>query len=197
MQGRVVVKKPKELRRLFRFEQVDILIAMGMASLINGAMLIMAASTFFVQGMTHVGTIEEAFKTLQPLLGNAAQYVFGISLLAAGLSSASVGTMAGQVIMAGFLHIEIPVWVRRLVTMIPSLVVIAVGLDPSRTLVISQVMLSFGLPFAVIPLVMFTSNKKIMGVLVNRKITTVLASGVAVIILSLNVYLLYSTFFGG
>jgi len=197
MQGRVVVKKPRELSRLFRFEQIDILIAMGMASLINGAMLIMAASTFFVQGMTHVGTIEEAFKTLQPLLGNAAQYVFAISLLASGLSSASVGTMAGQVIMAGFLHIEIPVWVRRLVTMIPSLVVIAVGLDPSRTLVISQVMLSFGLPFAVIPLILFTSNKKIMGVLVNRKFTTVLASGVAAVILVLNVYLLYSTFFGG
>jgi len=197
MQGRVVVKKPKELRRLFRFEQIDILIAMGMASLINGAMLIMAASTFFVQGMTNVGTIEEAFRTLQPLLGPAAQYVFAISLLASGLSSASVGTMAGQVIMAGFLHIEIPVWVRRLVTMIPSLVVIALGLDPSRTLVISQVTLSFGLAFAVIPLVIFTSNKKIMGVLVNRKFTTILASGVAAVILLLNVYLLYSTFFGG
>ena len=197
MQGRVVVKKPQEMKRLFRFEQIDILIAMGMASLINGAMLIMAASTFHTQGMTQVGTLQEAYRTLEPLLGKAAQYVFGISLLASGLSSASVGTMAGQVIMAGFLHWEIPVWVRRLVTMVPSMIVIAVGLDPSRTLVISQVMLSFGLPFAVIPLVMFTSRKKIMGVLVNRRITTILASGVAGIILALNVYLLYSTFFGG
>lgn len=197
MQGRVVVKKPKELKRLFRFEQIDILIAMGVASLINSAMLIMAASTFHTQGLTNVGTIEEAFKTLQPLLGNAAQYVFAVSLLASGLSSASVGTMAGQVIMAGFLHKEIPVWVRRLVTMVPSLIVIALGLDPSRTLVISQVLLSFGLPFAVIPLIIFTSKKEIMGVLVNRKITTILASGVAAIILALNVYLLYSTFIGG
>jgi manganese transport protein len=197
MQGRVVVKKPQEMKRLFRFEQIDILIAMGMASLINSAMLIMAASTFHTQGMTQIGTLQEAYRTLEPLLGKAAQYVFGISLLASGLSSASVGTMAGQVIMAGFLHWEIPVWVRRLVTMVPSMIVIAVGLDPSRTLVISQVLLSFGLPFAVIPLVMFTSRKKIMGVLVNRRFTTILASGVAGIILALNVYLLYSTFFGG
>ncbi len=197
MQGRVVVKKPKELKRLFHYEQIDILIAMGAASLINGAMLIMAAATFHTQGMANVGTIEEAYKTLQPLLGNAAQFVFGISLLASGLSSASVGTMAGQVIMAGFLHVEIPVWVRRLVTMVPSLIVIALGLDPSRTLVISQVTLSFGLPFAVIPLVIFTSKKEIMGVLVNRRITTLLASVVAGIIIILNVYLLYTIFFGG
>lgn len=197
MQGRVVVKKPKELKRLFHYEQIDILIAMGAASLINGAMLIMAAATFYTQGMSNVGTIEEAYKTLQPLLGNAAQFVFGISLLASGLSSASVGTMAGQVIMAGFLHVEIPVWVRRLVTMVPSLIVIALGLDPSRTLVISQVTLSFGLPFAVIPLVIFTSKKEIMGVLVNRKFTTLLASAIAGIILLLNGYLLYTIFFGG
>jgi Mn2+ and Fe2+ transporters of the NRAMP family len=140
MQGRVVVKKPKEMRRLFHFEQIDILIAMGMASLINGAMLVMAASTFHAQGMTHIGTLEQAFITLQPLMGKASQYVFGISLLASGLSSASVGTMAGQVIMAGFLHWEIPVWIRRMVTMVPSMIVIAVGLDPTRTLVISQVL---------------------------------------------------------
>ncbi|MEN6572650.1 MAG: Nramp family divalent metal transporter [Anaerolineaceae bacterium] len=197
MQGRVVVKKPKEMRRLFHFEQIDILIAMGMASLINGAMLVMAASTFHAQGMTHIGTLEQAFITLQPLMGKASQYVFGISLLASGLSSASVGTMAGQVIMAGFLHWEIPVWIRRMVTMVPSMIVIAVGLDPTRTLVISQVLLSFGLPFAVIPLVMFTSKKEIMGVLVNRKFTTYLAWGVTLVILVLNLYLLYSTFFGG
>ncbi|HBF40586.1 MAG TPA: divalent metal cation transporter [Anaerolineaceae bacterium] len=197
MQGRVVVKKPKEMKRLFHFEQIDILIAMGMASLINGAMLIMAASSFHLEGMTHIGTLEQAYITLQPLMGKASQFVFGLSLLASGLSSASVGTMAGQVIMAGFLHWEIPVWIRRLVTMVPSMIVIAIGLDPSQTLVISQVLLSFGLPFAVIPLVIFTSKKEIMGVLVNRKVTTFLASGVAAIILALNVYLLYSTFFGG
>lgn len=196
MQGRVVVKKPEQQKRLFRYELVDVLIAMGMASLINSAMLIMAASSFHAQGMTHVGTIEVAYKTLEPLLGKASQSIFAISLLASGLSSASVGTMAGQVIMQGFLHVEIPVWVRRLVTMIPSMIVISIGLDPSRTLVISQVLLSFGLPFAVIPLVLFTSSKKVMGKLVNRKLTTIFASTAAAIILVLNVYLLYSIIFG-
>jgi manganese transport protein len=197
MQGRVKVKKPEQLKRLFKFELVDVLIAMGIASLVNSAMLIMAASTFHSQGLTNVGSIQEAYKTLEPLLGRASQSVFAISLLASGLSSASVGTMAGQVIMQGFLHRDIPVWIRRLVTMIPSLIVIAIGLDPSRTLVISQVLLSFGLPFAIIPLIIFTSQKKIMGVLVNRKITTILAAGVATVIVVLNVYLLITTFTGG
>ncbi len=197
MQGRVKVKKSAQLKRLFRFELADVLIAMSVASLINGAMLIMAASAFHSQGLTNVGSIQEAYKTLEPLLGKAAQSVFAISLLASGLSSASVGTMAGQVIMQGFLHLDIPVWIRRLVTMVPSLIVIAVGLDPSRTLVISQVLLSFGLPFAIIPLVIFTSQKKIMGPLVNHKITTILASGVAGLIVVLNIYLLYTTFTGG
>ena len=196
-QGRIVVREPHLLKRLFRFELIDVAIAMGVASLVNGAMLIMSASTFHAQGMHDVGSIQEAYKTLTPLLGSAAGAVFAISLLASGLSSASVGTMAGQVIMQGFLHREIPVWVRRLVTMIPSLIVIAVGLDPTRTLVISQVVLSFGLPFAIIPLVMFTARKDLMGVLVNHKITTVLASLVAAIIVVLNIYLLFQTFRGG
>ncbi len=196
-QGRVVVKKPQQLKKLFKFELIDVFIAMGMASLINGAMLVMAASTFHATGHTNMGDLTLAYKTLEPLLGKAASWVFGISLLAAGLSSASVGTMAGQVIMQGFLHWEIPVWIRRLVTMIPSLVVIAIGLDPSRTLVISQVMLSFGLPFAIIPLVSFTSNKKLMGVLVNRRVTSIAASIIAGVIIILNVYLLVSVFKGG
>jgi manganese transport protein len=140
--------------------------------------------------MLDVGTIEQAHLTLQPLLGRAAGWVFAISLLAAGLSSSSVGTMSGQIIMQGFLHRRIPVWIRRLVTMVPSLIVIMVGLDPTRTLVISQVVLSFGLPFAVIPLVLFTARRDLMGVLVNRRLTTVLASVVAALIIALNVYLL-------
>ena len=193
-QGRIVVKKPNLLKRLFKFEQIDIYIAMGVASLINMAMLIMAATTFHKQGFTTVGSLEVAYKTLEPLMGKAASWVFGISLLTSGLSSASVGTMAGQVIMKGFLHREIPVWVRRLVTMVPSMIVVAIGLDPTRTLVISQVLLSFGLPFAIIPLVSFTSQKKLMGVLVNKKIINVLASIVAGIIVFLNIFLLYATF---
>jgi manganese transport protein len=195
-QGRIVVRETTLLRRLFRFEILDILIAMGLASLINAAMLIMAASTFYYQGLTSIGTIEEAHRTLQPLLGQAASWVFAISLLASGLSSSSVGTMAGQVIMQGFLDWHIQPWVRRIVTMAPSIAVIMIGLDPTRTLVISQVVLSFGLPFAIIPLVMFTADKKVMGVLVNRKLTTLLASLAAVVIILLNIFLLYQTIFG-
>jgi manganese transport protein len=197
MQGRIVVRDPVQMKRLFRYEIVDVFIAMGMASLVNGAMLIMSASTFHTSGAVNVGTIEAAHVTLEPLLGKASSTIFALSLLASGLSSASVGTMAGQVIMQGFLNLEIPVWIRRLVTMIPSLIVISIGLDPTRTLVISQVLLSFGLPFAVIPLVMFTSRKKIMGVLTNHIATTILASIVAGIIVVMNIYLIISTFTGG
>jgi len=193
-QKRIVVRSPAKLRRLFKYEVTDVVIAMGLAGLINAAMLMMAASTFFRQGITTVGTIQEAYKTLTPLLGSAAGGFFALSLLASGLSSSSVGTMAGQVIMQGFLHKEIPVWVRRLVTMIPSLVVVLIGLDPTRTLVISQVVLSFGLPFAVIPLIMFTSRRKVMKVLVNRKFTNFVAILVAALIVCLNIYLLVQTF---
>jgi len=196
-QNRIVVREPAMLKRLFRFEILDVLIAMGLASLINAAMLIMAASTFFTKGLTEIGTIQEAHRTLEPLLGKSASWVFAISLLAAGLSSSSVGTMAGQVIMQGFLHRHIPPWLRRLVTMLPSLIVISIGLDPTRTLVISQVVLSFGLPFAVIPLVMFTRRRDIMGVLVNNRVTTILVSLAAALIILLNFYLLYQVFFGG
>jgi manganese transport protein len=196
-QERIVVKDPQQLRRLFRFELADVLIAMTIAGLVNAAMLVMAAATFFDQGLTHVGTIEEAHRTLEPLLGSAASVVFAISLLASGLSSSSVGTMAGQVIMQGFLHWHIPVWLRRLVTMAPSLIVIMLGFDPTQTLVLSQVVLSFGLPFAIIPLVIFTSQREVMGVLVNRRVTTVVVSIVAALIVALNIYLLYQTLFRG
>lgn len=196
-QGRIVVREPRMLQRLFRFELVDVIVAMSVAGLVNAAMLIMAASTFHAGGHSDVGSIEQAHQTLEPLLGPAASWVFAVSLLASGLSSASVGTMSGQVIMQGFLHRHIRPWLRRLITMAPSLIVIALGLDPTRTLVISQVVLSFGLPFAIIPLVMFTSRRDLMGVLVNRRLTTVLAGIVAGIIVALNLYLLYQTFFGG
>jgi manganese transport protein len=196
MQKRIVVKEPQQLRRLFKYELADVVIAMSVAGLVNAAMLIMASSTFFAQGLTAIGTIEEAHRTLQPLLGQAAGGVFAVSLLASGLSSATVGTMAGQVIMQGFLHRRIPPWIRRLATMLPSIIVIMIGLDPTRTLVISQVVLSFGLPFAIIPLIMFTARRDIMGVLVNRRSTSVVAAGVATLIVALNVYLLYQTVLG-
>ena len=195
-QNRIVVRDPAQQHRLFRFQLVDVAVAMSIAGLINAAMLIMSASTFFAQGLTHVASIEEAHRTLDPLLGSAASTVFAISLLASGLSSSTVGTMSGQVIMQGFLRRRIPIWVRRLVTMAPSLFVIGAGWDPTRTLVISQVVLSFGLPFALVPLVRFTSQRGVMGTLVNRRATTVTATMVTGAIVALNLFLLYQTLFG-
>jgi manganese transport protein len=196
-QNRIPTKNDSELKKLFRFQLFDVTIAMGLAGLVNGAMLIMASSTFYSQGMQNVGSIEEAYRTLTPLLGSAASKVFAISLLASGLSSSTVGTMAGQVIMQGFIHRTIPGWVRRVVTMAPPLIVIALGLDPTRTLVLSQVVLSFGLPFAVVPLIMFTRRKDVMGILVNHKITTIISILVAALIISLNIFLLHQLLFGG
>jgi manganese transport protein len=196
-QGRIVVRQPDKLRRLFRFQIVDVVVAMGVASLVNMAMLIMAASTFHQHGLTSVGSIEEAHRTLEPLLGTAAGWFFALALLASGLSSAAVGTSAGQVIMQGFMQRQIPIWLRRLVTMLPSLIVIALGLDPTRTLVISQVVLSFGLPFAIVPLLLFTRRQDIMGVLVNKPATTWVLTLVMALIISLNMLLLYKTFFAG
>jgi len=195
-QGRIITRDPSLLRRLFRYELIDVVIAMGLAGLVNAAMLIMAASTFFRSGLSGVSTIEEAHRTLAPLLGSASSAVFAISLLASGLSSSTVGTMSGQVIMQGFLRRQIPIWVRRLVTMLPSLIVIAIGLNPTRTLVLSQVVLSFGIPFALLPLILFTRRADLMGVLVNQRRTTIIAGVVAGLIICLNLFLLYQTFFG-
>jgi len=196
-QNRILTKNDSQLKKLFRFQLFDVTIAMGMAGLVNGAMLIMASSTFHAQGLKSIGTIEEAYRTLAPLLGSAASTVFAVSLLASGLSSSTVGTMAGQVIMQGFIHRTIPAWIRRVVTMAPPIIVIALGLDPTRTLVLSQVVLSFGLPFAIIPLVMFTRRKDLMGVLVNQKFTTIMAGIVAGLIVALNIFLLHQLIFGG
>jgi manganese transport protein len=196
-QGRIVVRDPAQMRRLFRFEVVDVMLAMGLAGLINAAMLITAAATFHQRGLQDVGTIEQAHRTLEPLLGPSSSAVFAVALLASGLSSSSVGTMAGQIIMQGFLHHKIPVIARRLVTMLPALLVIFLGFDPTRTLVISQVVLSFGLPFAVIPLILFTRRRDLMGALVNKRATTTLAGVIAFLIIALNFYLLHQIFFGG
>ncbi|KAB0667217.1 divalent metal cation transporter [Oryzomonas japonica] len=196
-QGRIVVRDKKRLQSLYRFEIADVVIAMGMASFVNIAMLVMAAATFHATGHSAVGTIEEAYRTLEPLLGSSAKWIFGLSLLLSGLSSSTVGTSAGQVIMQGFMQRHIPIWLRRLVTMAPSLIVIGMGMDPTRTLVVSQVVLSFGLPFAIIPLVMFTRSSDIMGDLVNKRITTAIATMIAGTILALNAYLLYKTLVTG
>ena len=193
-QHRIIPRSEQEARRIFRWSIPDVVIAMGLAGLVNMAMLYMAASTFFAHGQSNVADIHTAYQTLTPLLGGAASLIFAISLLASGLSSSTVGTMAGQVIMQGFVGFTIPLWVRRVVTMIPAVVVAAIGLNPTSTLVISQVVLSFALPLPVITLIMFTRRRDLMGTLVNKSITTWAAIACSVVILSLNVWLLYSTF---
>lgn len=196
-QDRIVVEDPHLKRRLFHFQIIDVLIAMGVAGFVNAAMLLMASATFYQTGLTEIASIEEAHRTLEPLLGTAASWVFAISLLTSGLASSTVGTMSGQVIMQGFIKMHIPIWVRRLVTIFPSLVVIFWGLDPTRTLVISQVVLSFGLPFAVIPLILFCQRRDLMGELVNRRLTTLIGWIVTTLIVALNLYLLHQILWGG
>jgi manganese transport protein len=194
MQDRIRTENEEQKKRLMRFTRIDVAIAMVIAGLINVAMLVMAASTFFKTGHHHVESLEGAHKTLEPLLGSAAGALFAIALVASGLSSSAVGTLAGQVVMQGFIRRQIPIVVRRAVTMAPAFVVIGLGADPSRTLILSQVILSFGIPFALVPLVLFTARREVMGGLANARATTVAATLVAGVIISLNVFLLVQTF---
>ncbi|GAC1428413.1 MAG: Nramp family divalent metal transporter [Chloroflexota bacterium] len=193
MQDRIVPRSAAEARRIFHLSLPDVAIAMSLAGLINMAMLYMAAATFHTHGLTTVADIPSAYHTLTPLLGPAASLVFAVSLLASGLSSSTVGTMAGQVIMQGFVGFTIPLWVRRLVTMAPTIVIVGLGIDPTRALVLSQVVLSLVLPIPVIALTIFTQRPAVMGTLVNRRATTALATICALLILVLNVMLLYQT----
>jgi manganese transport protein len=194
MQNRIVPQDEGEARRLYRFTKIDVVIAMSLAGVINMAMLVVAAAVFFKSGLLHVESLEGAHRTLAPLLGSASSTLFALALIASGLSSSTVGTLAGQVVMQGFIRRKIPLTLRRGVTMLPAFVVIAIGLDPSRTLVISQVVLSFGIPFALIPLVMFTARRDVMGALVNHRVTTGIAVVVATLISGLNIFLLAQTF---
>jgi manganese transport protein len=178
-----------------KMELLDVLLAMNGAWLINSAMVIMAAAVFF-GGRLQIYSIQAAHDTLVPLLGKFAAVAFGVALLCSGLSSSTVGTMAGQVIIQGFLDVKISIFARRLVTMIPAIVVIAWGLDPLKTLILSQAVLSFCLPFAMIPLLMLTRSKKIMGAHANQPITNYLAALATIVILSMNFWLLFSIFSG-
>jgi manganese transport protein len=195
-QHRLVGATDEAKRRIFRFELIDVMVAMGLAGAINAAMLITASAVFHTRGLFDVGDdLKDVYNGLGVHLGSHANVLFGIGLLASGLSSSSVGTLSGQVVMQGFIRRQIPIFVRRAVTMAPALVVLAVGVNPSRSLVFSQVVLSFGIPFALIPLVIFCANRSLMGVLVNRRSTTVAAVVVATIIVILNIFLLEQTLF--
>jgi manganese transport protein len=189
-QRRVVGATEKEKQKIFRFERWDVIIAMGVAGLVNIAMLTIAAAALHGKGFAISG-LDQAFNALGATLGNGADIFFGLGLLASGLSSSSVGTLAGQVVMQGFIHRRIPLFLRRAITMAPALVIIAIGFDPSRSLVISQVVLSFGIPFALIPLLLFCRDRELMGSLVNRRITTTVATVVIGVIVSLNAFLLF------
>jgi manganese transport protein len=196
-QHRIVGATDEQKRRIFRFELVDVVIAMSLAGIVNMSMLITAAAVFNTRGLTDVGDdLSQVYDGLGEYLGNGAQYLFGVALLASGLSSSSIGTLAGQVVMQGFIERRIPLFVRLAITMAPALLVIAVGVDPSRALVISQVVLSFGIPFALIPLLWFCRDASLMGSLVNRRVTTVASTVVATVIVTLNMFLLQQTFFG-
>src|SRR3954468_18320144 len=193
-QRRIPARTDAERARVNRYGKLDILIALGIAGIVNMAMLVVAAKLFHGTGMTHITQLTEVHAQFGALVGSGAALAFALALLASGFASSSVGTYAGQVVMQGFIARTIPLMLRRLVTMTPALIVLAIGLDPTRSLVISQVVLSFGIPFALVPLVLLTRRADIMGSLVNRRATTAIAALVAGVIGALNLFLVVETF---
>jgi len=186
-------------RKVVHFALLDSILALNIAWLVNSAMIVMAAAVFFRHHIA-IASITQAYNTLEPLLGGLAPYAFGIALLAAGLSSSVTGTLAGQMVMSGFLRREIPLWAVRLLTMVPALVIIylmpRLGWRDIDILNISQVCLSFALPFAVIPLLLFTRRRDLMREHANRRVTNIFAALAAVVIIALNILLLWQSFGG-
>ncbi len=195
-QDRIPAADVGELRQLLRHQRVDVAIAMGLAGLVNLAMLVLAARLFFGSDQPAVDTLQGAHAALDQLAGPLVALAFALALLASGFASSGVGTYAGQVVMQGFLERRIPLLVRRAVTMAPALVVLALGVDPTRALVLSQVVLSFGIPFALVPLVLLSRRHDVMGALVNARSTTAVAAVVAAVIVALNAFLVYDTLAG-
>ena len=195
-QNRIPPRDDDERRKILKIGRLDVTIAMGVAGLVNMSMLVIAASLFHDKGFTGVDTIEGAHAQFGALAGGVAAAAFAIALMASGFASSSVGTQAGQVVMQGFISRSIRLSVRRAVTMAPALIVLAIGVDPSGALVLSQVVLSFGIPFALVPLVLLTRRRDVMGTFVNRPLTTALAAFVAALIIALNGFLLFQTIAG-
>jgi manganese transport protein len=186
-----------ERRFLLRHQRIDVTLGMGLAGLVNMAMLVIAAALFHGSAVPEdTGSLEGVHAALGRVLDHPAAMAFALALLASGFASAGVGTFAGQVVMQGFIRRRIPLLLRRLITLAPALVVLGLGIDPTKALVFSQVILSFGIPFALIPLVLLTRRRDVMGELVNRRITTVAASVAATAIVGLNGVLLWQTFVG-
>jgi manganese transport protein len=192
--GRTPCRNERERGRVLRFERLDVIVALALAGAVNMAMLAVAAKLFHVPGLSGVTTIQQAHAELGRLVGGTAGLAFAVALLASGASSSSVGTYAGQVVMAGFVNLRIPLLARRAITMVPALVVLAVGVSPTTALVASQVVLSFGIPLALVPLVLLTCSRELMGAHVNRAATAAAAWASAILISGLNVFLLYQQF---
>jgi manganese transport protein len=194
--GRMPCRDDSERRRVLRFERLDVIIALGLAGIINLAMLAVAAKLFHTPDLSGLTTIQQAHHEFGRLVGGGAALAFAVALLASGASSSSVGTYAGQVVMAGFINVRIPLLVRRAVTMLPALGVLALGVSPTSALVLSQVVLSFGIPLALVPLVILTGRRDVMGVHVNRRLTSFAAFGVAGLITVMNAFLIYQQLLG-
>lgn len=192
-QARLPLRNANERRKVLRFSNREVVIALGLAGLVNMAMIIMASSAFHA-GHPDVAAIETAYHTLTPLFGAGAAWAFLLSLIASGISSSTVGTMAGQMIMQGFINFRIPIIVRRLVTMLPAFVVVALGVDATSSLVISQVVLSLALPLPMVSLLILTSRRDIMGEFVNGRLTFVAALAGTAAVLLLNIFLVLQTF---
>jgi manganese transport protein len=189
-QRRIVGRDDAEKKRILGFEKVDVVIALSLAGLVNLAMMIVAAALFHESGLTGIDSIEGAYDGLQTLVSGNAATIFGVALLASGFASSSVGTMAGQVVMQGFIRRRIPIFLRRAITLAPALIVLGVGLNPTDALVMSQVVLSFGIPFALVPLLMIARRRDVMGSLANPGWLTALAGTLAALIIGLNVFLI-------
>ena len=189
--NRMPMRDDGERRRVLRFERLDIVIALTCAGLVNMAMLAVAAKLFHGTGHSGVDSIQQAYHGFGNQVGGFAALAFAVALLASGASSSSVGTYAGQVVMSGFLNLNVSVLLRRAVTMVPALVVLAIGVNPTDALVLSQVVLSFGIPLALIPLVLLTMRKDVMGVHVNGRLTTAIAATLAAAITAMNLFLIY------
>ena len=193
-QRRVVGRDDGERRKILGFERVDVVIALSLAGAVNFSMMIVAAALFHGSGLTGIDSIEGAFDGLKTLVSGNAATIFGIALLASGFASSSVGTMAGQVVMQGFIRRRIPLFLRRAITLSPALLVLALGFNPTDALVASQVVLSFGIPFALVPLVMIARRRDVMGALANPPWLTALASVLAALIIGLNAFLIVDLF---
>jgi manganese transport protein len=195
-QSRMPANTPAQRRFLVRRQQTDVVVGMTLAGLVNAAMLVIAAALFFGTDVPDTDTLEGVHAGLARVLDQPAAFAFAIALLASGFASSGVGTYAGQVVMQGFIQRQIPLLLRRLLTLAPALVVLGIGVDPTRALVISQVVLSFGIPFALVPLVLLTRRSDVMAELVNRRITTWAASVAAAVVIALNGFLLWQFFTG-